>query len=93
MEYLHLKDLRAGALEPVDMISGYRYSDGLGYYQDIKDASMNFFFDHIAPGTYVFEYSLRVTQTGEFQNGIATIENMYAPEFKSHSNGVKIEVK
>jgi hypothetical protein len=93
MEYIHLKDLRAGALEPVDMISGYRYGSSLGYYQDIKDASMNFFFDHISPGTYVFEYDLRATQTGEFQNGIATIENMYAPEFKSHTDGVRIEVK
>jgi hypothetical protein len=93
MEYIHLKDLRAGAFEPVEQLSGYNYIAGLGYYQEIKDASMNFFFDHIAPGTYVFEYNLRATQTGTFQNGIATIENMYAPEFKSHSDGVVIEVK
>jgi len=85
--------MRASALEPLNVLSGYRYQDGLGYYQSTKDASTNFFFDWLTKGTYVFEYSLRVTHKGNFSNGITTIQSMYAPEFTSHSEGVRIEVQ
>lgn len=93
MEYVHLKDMRASCFEPVDYLSGYRYSAGLGYYQGIKDASMNFFIDYLRKGTYVFEYDLVVAQKGDFSNGITTMQCMYAPEFTSHSEGVRITVK
>jgi uncharacterized protein YfaS (alpha-2-macroglobulin family) len=92
VDYVHMKDLRAAGLEPTEAISGYKYQGGLGYYQSIRDASMNFFFDRIAPGTYVFEYTLRVTHAGDFSNGISTAMCMYAPEFSSHSDGTRIEV-
>ncbi|MDR2010634.1 MAG: hypothetical protein LBQ22_09150 [Bacteroidales bacterium] len=93
MEYVHLKDMRASCFEPVDYISGYRYKSGLGYYQAIKDASMNFFIDYLRKGTYVFEYDLVVSQKGDFSNGITTIQCMYAPEFSSHSEGVRVSVE
>lgn len=93
VDYVHMKDLRAAGLEPTETLSGYRYQGGLGYYQSIRDASTNFFFDRIAPGTYVFEYALRVTHAGEFSNGITTAMCMYAPEFSSHSEGVRIQVR
>lgn len=93
MEYVHLKDMRAAALEPLDALSGYGYKGGLGYYQSIKDASMNFFFAVLPRGSYVFEYDLRASQAGEFMNGIAQVQCMYAPEFGAHSEGVKIIIK
>ncbi|MEO8069689.1 MAG: alpha-2-macroglobulin family protein, partial [Flavobacteriales bacterium] len=92
VDYVHMKDLRAAGLEPTEAISGYKYQGGSGYYQSIRDASMNFFFDRIAPGTYVFEYALRVTHGGNFSNGITTAQCMYAPEFSSHSNGIRVDV-
>ncbi len=93
VDYVHMKDLRASGLEPTETLSGYKYQGGLGYYQSIRDASTNFFFDRIAPGTYIFEYALRVTHAGEFSNGITTAMCMYAPEFSSHSEGVRINVQ
>ncbi|MBP7515394.1 MAG: alpha-2-macroglobulin, partial [Flavobacteriales bacterium] len=93
VDYVHMKDLRAAGLEPTETLSGYKYQGGLGYYQSIRDASTNFFFDRIAPGTYVFEYALRVTHQGEFSNGITTAMCMYAPEFSSHSEGVRFKVE
>ena len=84
--------MRAACLEPTDYLSGYKYKAGFGYYQSIKDASMNFFIDYLRKGTYVFEYTLRVSQKGEFSNGITTIQSMYAPEFSSHSEGVRVRV-
>lgn len=93
MEYVHMKDMRASALEPVNVISQYKWQGGLGYYESTKDASTNFFFNYLRKGTYVFEYELFVTHNGNFSNGITTIQCMYAPEFTSHSEGIRINVE
>ncbi|MFI5129792.1 MAG: alpha-2-macroglobulin [Chitinophagales bacterium] len=93
MEYVHMKDMRASAMEPVNVLSGYKWQDGLGYYETTKDASTNFFFGNLRKGTYVFEYPLFVTHTGNFSNGVTTIQCMYAPEFSSHSEGIRISVE
>ncbi len=93
MEFVHMKDMRAAALEPENSVSGYHWQGGMGYYESITDASVNFFFSYLRKGTYVFEYPLNVTQRGSFSNGISTIQCMYAPEFASHSEGVSIIVE
>lgn len=93
MEFIHMKDMRASGVEPIDVISKYKYQDGLGYYQSTKDASTNFFFDTLRKGVYVFEYDVRVNNAGNFSNGITTIQSMYAPEFSSHSKGIRIDIK
>ncbi len=93
MEYVHMKDMRAAAFEPAETLSGYRYQDGLGYYESIRDASVNFYFDYLRKGTYVFEYSLNVTQKGEFSNGISSIQCLYAPEFSAHSQGIRVKAE
>jgi len=92
MEFVHMKDMRASGLEPVNVISRYKRQDGLGYYESTKDASTNFFFDYLPKGVFVFEYDLRVNNAGDFSNGITTIQSMYAPEFSSHSEGVRLKV-
>jgi uncharacterized protein YfaS (alpha-2-macroglobulin family) len=93
MEYIHLKDMRASAFEPVNVLSGYRYQDGLGYYESTRDASTNFFISYLPKGTYVFEYKLVATQKGDFSNGITSVQCMYAPEFSAHSEGVRVMVE
>ena len=92
MEYVHMKDMRASCLEPVNVLSQYKWQDGLGYYESTKDASTNFFFSYLRKGIYVFEYPLFVTHGGNFSNWITNIQCMYAPEFASHSEGVRISV-
>jgi len=93
MEFVHMKDNRSSGLEPENVISRYKWQDGLGYYETTKDLSTDFFFDYLPKGKYVFEYPLRVSHEGEFSNGITTIQCMYAPEFTSHSNGVSLSVE
>ncbi|GAA4962054.1 alpha-2-macroglobulin family protein [Algibacter aquimarinus] len=92
MEFLHMKDMRAAGLEPVNVISKYKWQDGLGYYESTKDASTNFFFDYLPKGVFIFEYDLRVNNAGNMSNGITTIQSMYAPEFSSHSEGTRIQI-
>jgi uncharacterized protein YfaS (alpha-2-macroglobulin family) len=93
LEYVHLKDLRAAGTEPVNVLSGYRWKGGLGYYESTKDASVNFFFHFIPKGTHVFEYPMFVSHNGRFSAGITTVECMYAPEFRAHSDGLVLRVR
>jgi uncharacterized protein YfaS (alpha-2-macroglobulin family) len=92
MEFVHLKDMRAAGFEPINVLSQHKYQDGLYYYENTRDVATNFFMDYLRKGTYVFEYPLRVTFKGDFSNGITTIQCMYAPEFASHSEGVRVKV-
>jgi len=92
MEYVQMKDMRASGLEPVNVLSTYKYQGGLGYYESTKDVSTNFFFGWLPKGVHVFEYPVRVFHAGDFSNGITTIQCMYAPEFTSHSEGIRITV-
>ncbi len=115
LEFVHMKDLRASACEPLmvsnnpsreirgdgrfprqavsESLSGYRYQEGLGYYQTTSDLATNFFFEYLPKGNYVFEYELRVNAAGDYSNGITTVQCLYAPEYSAHSEGIRIRVK
>jgi uncharacterized protein YfaS (alpha-2-macroglobulin family) len=93
MEYVHLKDYRGSGTEPVNVLSRYKYQDGLAYYESTRDTASHFFIDYLPKGTYVFEYSTRVQLRGEYQTGVASIQCMYAPEFNSHSESLPLVVK
>lgn len=93
LEFVHLKDMRAAAFEPVNQISGMGWQNGIPYYQTSKDASTGFYFDNLPRGTYLFEYAVYVNRPGSYSNGITTIQSMYAPEFTSHTGGMRIIVK
>lgn len=93
MEYVLLKDMRAACFEPVEQVSGIRWKEQTVCYQTSKDASTSFYFYNLPKGTYVFEYPVYVTRAGEYSNGITTIQSMYAPEFVSNTEGMKIIVK
>ncbi len=92
MEYVHMKDMRPSCMEPVNVLSTYKWQGGLGYYESTKDASTNFFFGWLNRGTYVFEYPMFITHAGNYSSGITTIQCMYAPEFTSHSEGIRVKV-
>lgn len=93
MEYLHLKDTRSGTMEPVNVLSGFKWQDRLGYYESTKDASTNFFIGQLNKGTYVFDYPVYITHTGVFSTGNASIQCMYAPEFTANSGGMILRVE
>ena len=93
MEYVHMKDMRASGFEPINVLSQYKWQGGLGYYESTRDVSTNFFFSYLPKGTYVFEYPLRATHKGDFSNGITSIQSMYAPEFSSHSAGIRVKIE
>ncbi len=93
LEFVHLKDQRGSGMEPVNVISRYKWQDGFGYYEATKDSASHFYIDYLPKGTFVFEYEVRVQLAGEYQTGIAEIMCMYAPEFNSHSESFMLNVE
>lgn len=93
MDYVHLKVMRAAGLEPIQQLSGYHYSNGLGYYLSPRDLATDFFISYLPKGTFVLEYDLRASFKGEFSDGVTTLQSMYAPEFSAHSKGIRVSIE
>ncbi|MDR1009713.1 MAG: hypothetical protein LBM04_01030 [Opitutaceae bacterium] len=93
MEFVHMKDQRGSGTEPVNVLSGYRWKNGLGYYESTRDTATHFFMDWLPAGTHVFEYPIRVQLRGKYESGIAEIQSMYAPEYNSHSTSTTLVVE
>ena len=93
MDFVQVKDERAACMEPVDALSGYRWADGIGYYQETKDASTTFYLDKVRKGTHELTYEVYVTSSGMYQQGIPTARSVYAPEFVGHGGGGSVIVE
>lgn len=93
MEYVHLKDHRGSGTEPVNVLSQFKFQDGLGYCGTTRDTASHFFFEHLPKGNYVFEYATRIVHCGRCHTGFANIECMYAPEFGGHSESLWVEAE
>lgn len=92
-EFVNLKDQRAACFEPIQQLSGYHWEGEIGYYQETKDASTNYFFSNLPQGTYILEYRLKVTTKGVFHDGISSIQCLYAPQFVGNTQGLNIVVR
>lgn len=92
-EFLELADHRPSLTEPVDVLSGWKWADGVGWYQVTRDASTQLFFERLPEGTHVFEYALRVAYRGQASSGFATIRSRYAPEFSARSQSLALDCR
>jgi hypothetical protein len=94
MNYVHLHDERASALQLADTTKGYKQRGSVTYYRKADATSVDCFFDHLNKGrSYVFEYALVVKYAGSFDDGIATIQCMYAPQLKERSTAARINIE
>ena len=92
MEFVQLKDMRASGFEPINVMSGYKYHNGLSYYEETRDTATNFFITYLRKGSYVFEYDVRANNAGYFSNGITTLQSVYAPEMNANSFGEDVKI-
>ncbi len=93
MQFVHIKEMRASGFEPLSTYSGYQWKGGLGFYQNIKDTSNQYFIQYLPKGKYVFEQEYICNIEGEFSNGITTVQNYYAPQMSSHTKGEKVKIE
>jgi len=91
LRYVYIDDKRAAAFEPKENHSGYMYSEGVGYYQSIRDAGIQFFTDFIPSGRTVINYEMTVAQEGNFTNGPASLQCMYKPEVNAYSSSIQVQ--
>ncbi len=90
LQYVHLKDSRPSGVEPIYQPSGYRWWQG--YYFSMKDASTNYFFDHLGKGKREFEYEIKTNNIGIFNSGISSIECMYDPTVNARSANIQLVI-
>ncbi|PWQ92279.1 alpha-2-macroglobulin family protein [Leucothrix pacifica] len=92
-EFVHLRAPRGAGFEPMESNSGYRWQNGVGYYQEIRDSGVNYFMDRLPVGQYAFKYRLRATTSGKFRVAPATVQSVYAPEFNAYSRGARLSIQ
>jgi hypothetical protein len=93
LEFVHVKEGRGSGTEPTSVESGYRWSDGLGTYEETRDTATHWYIESLPPGTYVFETSSRVQLRGRYRTGLTEAECLYAPEFNSRAASVELTVE
>lgn len=93
LEFVELKEGRPAGFEPVSSASGWRWSEGLSYYMAVTNTAMHCYIDRLDKGKYVISYDLFATQAGTFTTGLSMMQSLYAPEFRSKTQGRKITVR
>ena len=93
LEFVHVKDPRTAAFEPVNIHERRGGSQGVWWTETPRDAAEHFFLNRLPQGTLIIEYDLYVTQTGTFSHAPATIECMYAPGHRGQSDGERVTVQ
>lgn len=93
LDFVCLKDLRAGCFEPARQISRTESAGNVWFFHTPKDVSENFYFDHLPAGTFVVEYPVYASRSGNYAEGTSTIQCLYAPEFTAHSAGGNLHVE
>lgn len=92
-DFVQVQDKRAACLEPVSQVSGYRWSNGGGYYLAPQDNVTNYYFDKLSKGTHVVETEYFVDRAGDYATGLCTVVCAYAPEFSGREAALKVAVK
>lgn len=92
MEFVHIQDSRGSGMEPVDVLSGYRYASGLWFYKVTGDAATHWYIERLNKGAYTVEYTVFAAAAGHFISGVAFGECLYDPSFRGHSTGERLVV-
>lgn len=92
-DFVCLKESRPANVSPANALSGYCWSGSAGYYCAVGDASTEMFFDRLRKGKYTFYTEAYVERAGTYQSGVATIQCLYAPEFRAHTNSLVLYSK
>ncbi len=101
MDFVRISDYRPAAFEPIDQTSQYRgwwwivrRTDGLvPHYFSPRDASVDFFVEHLPRGTHRFSYQCYVTNAGAMTAGYAEAVCMYIDGMDAHTEGRKLKVE
>jgi len=92
-DFVDLEVPRPATLEPVSQLSGYRWQNSIGYYQEVHDHQTEYHFQSIPRGTYVIEEEFYVEREGRYNAGIPTLRCSYAKEYQAHFENQTVTVR
>lgn len=93
LDYVTVLDERAACFEPTSKLSGYKWGEGVFFYNEVKDSKTNLFVTSLRKGVHTVTYDVMVTNTGTFASGIASAQCQYSPQVTAHTAATVIEVK
>ena len=93
MEFVVIADERSACLQPTEQLSGYVCVDNLWLYKEVRNSSTNLYIPFLPRGRHLITYDAYISGEGDFANGIAAIQCLYAPELTAHSGGAELKVE
>ena len=90
-DFVCIKAGRAACMEPVHPLSGYAWWQG--YYREVDDVSIQYFFQQVAKGKHVLEDEMRIDRSGRFTSAVPTVQCLYSPEFFGRGEALQLNVK
>ena len=92
MSFIYLNDDRAAGAEPLNQLSHHQWKGGLSFYQSPSNKGMEYFISFLPRGLHVLENEIFIQNEGVLSAGLAELKSLYAPEFTSHSDGMKMVI-
>lgn len=90
-DFVCLRSARPACLAPVRPLSGYTsLASGLWGYRAMRDASTEYFFEHLPKGRYTITDEHLADRSGSYSCGTAMLQSVYAPEFSAQTTGFRL---
>lgn len=91
-EYIVMEDYKPAGTEPVTLISGYAWRDGIGYQREMRDEKVVFFLNYLPQGERKLTYRIRAEVPGSFHAMPTVGYAMYAPKIYSLSDEFRLKI-
>jgi uncharacterized protein YfaS (alpha-2-macroglobulin family) len=91
-EYVVMEDYKPAGTEPVTLVSGYAWDDGIGYQREMRDEKVVFFVNYLPQGERKLRYRIRAEVPGSFHAMPTVGYAMYAPKIYSLSDEFRLNI-
>ena len=92
-EYVIFENFKSAGCEPVDLVSGSKYGNGLCSNMELRDTKVVFFATWLRQGEHTLKYKLRAEIPGTFHALPTKAYAMYAPEVRAISDEMRLGIK
>ena len=93
LDYVTIIDRHAACMDPLNQLSGYTGRDGLWFYREVTDSETRFYIERLPRGTYILDTEMKVSASGTFASGVATLQSQLNPSVVANSSGHTVTVK
>ena len=91
-EYIMLADRKPAGFEPLALVSGRRYGNGLCSNMELRDEKVVFFVTWLQKGSHEISYKMRAEIPGTLNAMPCQVQAMYAPRLGGISDSWRVQV-